>query len=66
LIGDHFEVFYNNLVPIDDDLAYHISQFEKLKFSEGKEKHARNIMKIVDIWKRRLNAYKLYSEHIAP
>jgi len=36
LEGDHYESFYDNFDPIDDDLKYHIEQFEKLSFPPGK------------------------------
>lgn len=61
LTGDHFEIFYDSFAPIDDDLAYQISRYEKIVFPVGKDKHTRDILKIIDNLKRRLNAYKLYS-----
>lgn len=61
LSGDHLEVFYDNFQPIDDDLAYHIEKYEKIVFPAGKDKHTRDLLKIVDNLKRRLNAYKLYT-----
>ena len=60
LSGAHFEIFYDYLAPIDDDLAYQIARYEKIIFPEAKDKHSRDILKIVDNLKRRLNAYKLY------
>lgn len=61
LTGDHFEIFYDSFAPIDDDLAYQISKYEKIVFPPGKDKHSRDILKIIDNLKRRLNAYKLYT-----
>ena len=31
LQGDHFELFYEGLQPIDDDLEYHIKKYEAIK-----------------------------------
>lgn len=61
LVGDHYQAFYNDLSPIDDDLEYHIAQFEKISYPPGKDKYARAILKKVDQLKRRLRAYQLYS-----
>ena len=36
LDADHHQAFYNNMAPIDDDLEYQISEFEKIKFPEGR------------------------------
>ena len=62
LSGDHYEVFYESFAPIDDDLESQIAAFEKLKFPEGKDKHQRDILKIVDDLKRRHRAYQLYTQ----
>ena len=61
LDGDHYELFYENLAPIDDDLEWQIAEFEKIKFPEGKDKNERDILKIIDDLKRRLKAYQLYA-----
>jgi hypothetical protein len=61
LSGDHYEVFYESFQPIDDDLAHHIAEYEKLKFPAGKDKHSRDILKIIDDLRRRLKAYQLYT-----
>ncbi len=61
LEGDHYEVFYENFEPIDDDLETLIAEFSKLTFPVGKERHARDILKIIDNLKRRQKAYHLYS-----
>lgn len=47
--------------PNDDDLESQIGQYEKINFPAGKDKHARNILKIVDNLKRRSKAYQLYA-----
>jgi hypothetical protein len=58
LVGDHFEVFYNCLAPIDDDLDGQIEEFEKIKFADPKHgKSQRDILKMVDNLKRRRRAY---------
>lgn len=61
LAGDHFEVFYESFQPIDDDLLYHIERYSKITFPEGKDKHTRDILKIIDNLKRRQRAYQLYA-----
>jgi hypothetical protein len=61
LNGDHVEVFYSDLAPIDDDLESQIAGFEKIQFPEGKEKNQRDILKTIDSLKRRLRAYQLYT-----
>jgi hypothetical protein len=61
LDGDNFEVFNANFASIDEDLAYHIPQYEKIVFSVGKERDTRDLLNIIDNLKRRLNVYKLYS-----
>jgi hypothetical protein len=61
LAGDHYEVFYESFQPIDDDLLYHIERYEKINFPQGKDKHSRDILKIIDNLKRRQRAYQLYA-----
>ena len=58
-------MFYGSLEPIGDDLPYYISRLEKIKFAPGKDKHSREVLKMVDQLKRRLRAYQLYGEHKA-
>jgi iron-sulfur cluster repair protein YtfE (RIC family) len=48
LAGDHLETFYESFQPIDDDLVYHIEKYKKITFPVGKEKHSRDILKIID------------------
>ena len=62
LEGDHYETFYENFEPIDDDLNYLIQEYQKLSVPAGKERHARDILKIVDNLKRRQRAYELYAK----
>ena len=57
LDGDHYEFFYENLAPIDDDLAWQINQYKELKFPEGKDKNERDIFKLIDNLERRMRAY---------
>lgn len=61
LAGDHFEVFYESFQPIDDDLLSHIDRYSKINFPAGKDKHTRDILKIIDNLKRRQRAYELYA-----
>jgi hypothetical protein len=61
LAGDHFEVFYESFQPIDDDLLTHIERYSKITFPAGKDKHTRDILKIIDNLKRRQRAYQLYA-----
>ena len=63
LSGEHFEVFYEDLEPIGDDLGVYIEKYSKIKFGEEKEKHNRNILKMVDNLKRRQRAYKLHLDN---
>ena len=61
LEGDHFEVFYHGLAPIDDDLDGQIHEFEKIKLNNPKlDKCQRDIWKMVDNLKRRRRAYQLW------
>ncbi len=63
LEGDHFEVFYSGLAPIDDDLDGQIQEFEKIKFNNPKlDKSQRDIMKMIDNLKRRRRAYQLWNQ----
>ena len=62
LRGDHFQLFYEKLAPIDDDLEYLIGKYQALKFPEGMEKHAIDILKMIDELKRRQRAYALYKK----
>ena len=62
LDGDHYECFYDNLAPIDDDLESQIAEFQKIKLPEGKDKNSRDILKMVDNLKRRNKAYQLYAK----
>ena len=63
LVGDHFEVFYNGLTPIDDDLDGQIHEFEKINFADPKHgKAQRDILKMVDNLKRRRRAYQLWDQ----
>jgi iron-sulfur cluster repair protein YtfE (RIC family) len=48
LAGDHFEAFYESFQPIDDDLLSHIEKYKKINFPAGKDKHSRDILKIID------------------
>lgn len=59
LSSDHFKVFYEHLAPIDDDLEFQLSRYEKISFPQGKE-FPRGILKIMDNLKRRIKAYQLY------
>ena len=61
LDGDHYEFFYENVAPNDEDLEWQIKKFEEIKFPEGKDKNERDILKIIDNLKRRKRAYDLYS-----
>ena len=61
LAGDHFEVFYEAFQPIDDNLLYHIERYKKISFPAGKDKHTRDILKIIDNLERRYRAYQLYA-----
>jgi len=61
LDGDHYEVFYNDFEPIDDDLESQIKGFEQIKFPEGRDKNHRDILKKIDQLKRRQRAYQLYT-----
>ena len=65
LSGEHFEVFYGSLEPNGDNLAHYIARLEKIKFAAGKEKHSREVLKMVDQLKRRQRAYNLYEEQKA-
>ena len=60
LSAEHFEVFYMELAPIDDDLAYQIEQYSKIVFPGGKEKCHDDVQKMVDRLTKRLKAYQLY------
>ena len=61
--GDHLEVFYSSLAPIDDDLDGQITEFEKIKFNNPKfDKNQRDILKMIDNLKRRRRAYALWEE----
>lgn len=54
LEGDHFEAFYENLGPIDDDLASQIVEYSNIKFEgDHMAKHNREILKIIDNLKRK-------------
>ena len=59
--GDHLEVFYEAFQPIDDNLMYYIERYKKINFPEGKDKHTRDILKIIDNLERRYRAYQLYA-----
>jgi hypothetical protein len=61
LAGDHFQVFYVSFQPIDDNLLYHVERYKKISFPEGKDKHSRDILKIIDNLERRYRAYQLYA-----
>ena len=64
--GDHLEVFYSSLAPIDDDLYGQITELEKLKLYNPKfDKNQRDILKMIDNLKRRRRAYALWEEEKA-
>lgn len=66
LVGDHFDVFYSGLAPIDDDLDGQIQGFEKIKFNDAKhDKAQRDILKMIDNLKRRRRAYQLWEQEKA-
>ena len=58
---DHYECFYDNLSPIDDDLEFQIAAFSKIKFPAGRDKNERDILKMIDNLKRRHKAYQMYA-----
>ncbi len=58
LLSNHFQFFYSNLKPIDDDLQVTIDSFSEINLP-GSDMigHMNNIRKIIDTYKLRLNLY---------
>lgn len=58
LPNKHFEFFYTNLQPIDDDLSNTIASFEAINLvGSDMIGHMNNLRKITDIYKLRVSLY---------
>lgn len=58
LLSNHFQFFYSNLKPIDDDLQSTIDSFSEINL-QGSDMigHMNEIRKIIDTYRLRLNLY---------